>query len=132
ISKLNENAERKLLKAVSLSTILSRHDSVGKRPNKQKWNAFRTLETRYKSDEHSPEVIKKYIDLLSRVSRYEKIPEVIERLRNMCEGDLADPRVIKSGLESYLALKQYEAAYVFLLTYETSPHFGECPAQLNW
>ncbi|CAL1531670.1 unnamed protein product, partial [Lymnaea stagnalis] len=81
MQKLNEDAETKLMDAVSLSATLANLDPEMKSYEKQVGNAFKTLETKYEEIKDSPKGIKKHIELLMRVGQYDRIPPVITKLR---------------------------------------------------
>ncbi|CAL1547071.1 unnamed protein product, partial [Lymnaea stagnalis] len=83
IQNFNEEGENRLMKAVSLAAMLSNLESEMDRYKNQIWNGFKTLETQYEELQDSPQAVKKYLSLLTRVSKHEKILAVIEKLRGM-------------------------------------------------
>ncbi|CAL1532231.1 unnamed protein product, partial [Lymnaea stagnalis] len=82
-TKWNDEAERKLMKAVSLSARMSNLDSNIKNYQHEVWKAFSTLEAKYEANPDSPKVIKMYLQLLHRMAHFEKIPEIMEKLKAM-------------------------------------------------
>ncbi|CAL1526925.1 unnamed protein product, partial [Lymnaea stagnalis] len=83
MEKNTKDGEKKLMQAVGLAATLSNLDPEMKNHYKVVWNAFRTLETKYEGADDSPEIIKKYLELLKLTSRFEKIPGVIDKLRRL-------------------------------------------------
>lgn len=108
-----DEAEHCLLRAVSVAADLATRDPEVARFSTDVWQAMKTLESGYK-EENSPKSIKKLIELFSTMRHYDRVPPAIEKLRAFSEDELGDPAVVKLGVESWLALGQYESAFTFL------------------
>ncbi|XP_005090136.1 uncharacterized protein LOC101852742 [Aplysia californica] len=123
-SKYKEEAKKKLLQAVSISADIAKGIPDMKSVSEDIWAFFRQMHDSDKvgsSDEAiSLETDRKLLGFMRLVKRYgEEMLDVVKKLLEYSEEELDDENVIVAGLESYLKIKSFDEAMVFLRLCQT-------------
>ncbi|CAL1536668.1 unnamed protein product [Lymnaea stagnalis] len=122
LTEKQDEAEKKLMQAVSLAAVV-----VASRPDlnthtKHIWNALTTIEDVY--DQKPPESIKILIGLLSRIGHHGKVLQYFEKLRELGDDHASHPDVMAKVLDSFMALREYDKAYTTLTMLRTQALFA--------